>query len=108
MILKAPFLAVALLASGLLAIPVVIGGNGSGAAAACGELAVILDTIRTIESGGNYSGPPNRGGASGAYQYIDATDAEGVVYVTTAATGNGRAMLGVNGWVKATPLRKGA
>lgn len=72
-ILKAPLLAIALLASGLLAIPVVIGGNGSGAAAACGELAVILDTIRTIESGGDYSSPPNRGGASGAYQYIDST-----------------------------------
>jgi len=42
-----------------------------------------------------------------SYQYIDATDAEGVVYVTTEATGNGRAMLGVHGWVKATPMRKG-
>ena len=72
-IFKAPLLAVALLTSGLLAIPVVIGGNGSGAAAACGELAVILDTIRTIESGSDYSSPPNRGGASGAYQYIDST-----------------------------------
>jgi len=29
------------------------------------------------------------------------------VYVTTAATGDGRAMLGVHGWVKATPMRKG-
>lgn len=73
MILKAPLLAVALLTSGLLAIPVVIGGNGSSASAACGELAVILDTIRTIESGGDYSSPPNNGGASGAYQYIDST-----------------------------------
>jgi len=72
-ILKAPLLAVVLLAGGLLAIPVVIGGNGSSAAAACGELAVILDTIRTIESGSDYSSPPNGGGASGAYQYIDST-----------------------------------
>ena len=70
---KAPLLAVVLLASGLLAIPVVIGGNGSTSAATCGELAVVLDTIRTLESGGDYGAPKNQGGASGAYQYIDST-----------------------------------
>lgn len=32
----------------------------------------ILQTIRTMESG-NYSQPPNAGGASGAYQYIQST-----------------------------------
>lgn len=73
MIVKASASVVALLASALLAIPVVIGGNGGTTAAACGELAVILDTIRTIESGGDYQTPKNRGGASGAYQYIDST-----------------------------------
>ena len=73
MILKAPLLAVLLFAGALLGIPVVIGGNGGTSAAGCGELAVILDTIRTIESGSDYMIPKNQGGASGAYQYIDST-----------------------------------
>jgi hypothetical protein len=72
-ILKTPLLAIALLAGGLLSIPVVIGGNGAAASASCGELSVILDTIRTIESGGDYTAPKNQGGASGAYQYVDTT-----------------------------------
>ena len=33
----------------------------------------ILTTIRLVESGNNYELPKNRGGASGAYQYIDST-----------------------------------
>ena len=73
MIIKASAAVVVLLAGALLGIPVVIGGNGGTTAAACGELSVILDTIRTIESGGDYTAPKNRGGASGAYQYIDST-----------------------------------
>lgn len=73
MIVKTSASVVALLAGALLSIPVVIGGNGGTTAAACGELAVILDTIRTIESGSDYEAPKNRGGASGAYQYIDST-----------------------------------
>lgn len=73
MIIKASAAVVALLAGVLLGIPVVLGGNGGTTAAACGELSVILDTIRTIESGGDYTAPKNRGGASGAYQYIDST-----------------------------------
>ena len=72
-IVKIPIAVIALLVGALFAIPVVIGGNGGTTAAACGELSVILDTIRTIESGGNYAAPKNRGGASGAYQYIDST-----------------------------------
>jgi hypothetical protein len=72
-IVKAPAAVVVLLAGALLGIPVVVGGNGDTTAAACGELSVILDTIRTIESGGDYTAPKNRGGASGAYQYIDST-----------------------------------
>jgi murein DD-endopeptidase MepM/ murein hydrolase activator NlpD len=72
-IVKAPIAVVMLLSGALLGIPIVIGGNGSTSAAGCGELAVILDTIRSIESGGNYTAPKNAGGASGAYQYIDST-----------------------------------
>lgn len=73
MIVRTSASTVALLAGALLSIPVVIGGNGGTTAAGCGELAAILETIRTIESGGDYRTPKNRGGASGAYQYIDST-----------------------------------
>ena len=73
MIVPASLASITLAIGSLLAIPVVIGGNGSNPAASCGELAVILDTIRTVESGGNYTAPKNTGGASGAYQYIDST-----------------------------------
>lgn len=72
-IVKLPLAAVALVSGALIGIPVVIGGNGSSSAAGCGELAVILDTIRSIESGGDYTAPKNAGGASGAYQYVDST-----------------------------------
>jgi len=72
-IVKAPLLVVVLLVGGLLGIPVVIGGNGSSSAASCGELGIVLDTIRTMESGGDYASPKNQGGASGAYQYVDST-----------------------------------
>lgn len=40
---------------------------------ACGEVAVILDTIRTLESGGDYTAHAAGASASGAYQYIDTT-----------------------------------
>jgi hypothetical protein len=66
-------IAVVVLAGALVGIPVIIGGNNDTSTAGCGEVAVILDTIRTIESGGNYTIPKNRGGASGAYQYVDGT-----------------------------------
>ena len=41
-----------------------------------------------------------------AYQYIDCTAANGYVYAKTAATGSGRAMVGVKVVVLATPVRK--
>ncbi|MFW2336474.1 MAG: hypothetical protein ACN4IE_21980, partial [Ilumatobacter sp.] len=37
------------------------------------DLGYILLTIRTLESGGRYEVPPNKGRASGAYQYIAST-----------------------------------
>ncbi len=37
------------------------------------QIANILATIRYVESRGNYSAPPNRGNASGAYQFIAST-----------------------------------
>ena len=39
----------------------------------CSETAVILDTIRTVESGGDYQAQAPTSTASGAYQYIDST-----------------------------------
>jgi hypothetical protein len=37
------------------------------------DLGEVLLTIRTLESGGRYEVPPNKGRASGAYQYIAST-----------------------------------
>jgi hypothetical protein len=37
------------------------------------DLGYILLTIRTLESGGRYDAPPNKGRASGAYQFITST-----------------------------------
>ncbi len=37
------------------------------------QIANILATIRYVESRGNYGAPPNKGGASGAYQFIAST-----------------------------------
>lgn len=38
-----------------------------------GALEDFMAGIRQVESGGNYAEPPNRVGASGAYQFIDST-----------------------------------
>lgn len=56
------------------------GDTASSSSYACGRLGVILDTIRTLESGGDYTARadrngkrPNAGSASGAYQYVNGT-----------------------------------
>ncbi len=73
--MKALVAALAIVTAGLLGLPLLA---GSGAAPAvrvgmCGELAVILDTIRTLESGGDYQAQAAGSTASGAYQFIDST-----------------------------------
>ena len=67
-----------LIASFILVVLVVTGAGGDGrlAAAACAtdaNLAPILATIRTIESGGDYTAEAAGSTASGAYQFIDGT-----------------------------------
>jgi hypothetical protein len=58
----------------LLSIPMVFANGGSSTAPyACGQLGVILDTIRTLESGGNYEIRNANASAAGAYQYITST-----------------------------------
>jgi murein DD-endopeptidase MepM/ murein hydrolase activator NlpD len=57
----------------LLMVPGAGGPDTTGPDGECGELAVILDTIRTLESGGNYQARSATATASGAYQFIDAT-----------------------------------
>lgn len=61
------------------ALPAAVGRAGQPEArpalAGCGltDTAAVLATIRTLESGGRYDWPPNAGGASGAYQFIQGT-----------------------------------
>lgn len=77
MILKAAAVAGAMLLTvATLPLLMVPGAGGpdianAGASVACGELGVILDTIRTVETGGNYQTRINTATASGAYAFID-------------------------------------
>jgi murein DD-endopeptidase MepM/ murein hydrolase activator NlpD len=60
--------------AGLLALPLIVGGSGTATRLnACGDVAAILDTIRTQESGGDYAARSPGSSASGAYQMIDST-----------------------------------
>ena len=59
--------------SGLLALPLLAGGPTSRAITGCGDVPRVLDTIRTLESGSNYTVTAAHASASGAYQIIDST-----------------------------------
>jgi murein DD-endopeptidase MepM/ murein hydrolase activator NlpD len=59
--------------SGLLALPLLAGGTTSRAVGGCGDVPRVLDTIRTLESGSNYTITAAHASASGAYQIIDST-----------------------------------
>lgn len=58
----------------LMSIPLVFANGGSSSPPyACGQLGVILDTIRTLESGGDYEAHAAKASAAGAYQYVTGT-----------------------------------
>jgi hypothetical protein len=60
----------------LAALPLLAAGGGSAGPIGpyvCASTEDILDTIRTVESGGNYQATSPTSSASGAYQFIDAT-----------------------------------
>src|SRR4051794_27688070 len=46
---------------------------GAGSRVACGELGVVLDPIRTVETGGNSQPRISPATASGAYAFIDSS-----------------------------------
>ena len=72
--------------AGLLALPLLARGATGPGIAGCGEVARVLDTIRTLESGGDYTAKAAHATASGAYQILDSTWA-----AWTAAAGAGTA-----------------
>lgn len=63
-----------LIVGSVLAIPLTFANGGPATSPyACGRLGVILDTIRTLESGGDYTIRAQGASAAGAYQYITST-----------------------------------
>lgn len=68
---------VLLVTFGVVLLPVVLAGGDAPALSACGttdaQMNSILETIRTLESGGNYAAQSNGSTASGAYQFLDST-----------------------------------
>jgi hypothetical protein len=69
---------VAAVVAALVAVPLTVpllaaNSPASRPVAGCGQIAAILDTIRTLESGGDYQARAAGSSASGAYQMIDTT-----------------------------------
>jgi murein DD-endopeptidase MepM/ murein hydrolase activator NlpD len=62
---------------GIALLPVVLAGGDPPPPAGCphgtGPIAIVLATIRTIESGGDYHAKASGSTASGAYQFLDST-----------------------------------
>lgn len=62
---------------GIVVLPVVLAGGDPPPATICGQQAgstdVVLATIRTLESGGNYRAQAAGSTASGAYQFLDSS-----------------------------------
>jgi murein DD-endopeptidase MepM/ murein hydrolase activator NlpD len=62
---------------GVALLPVVLAGGdpppATGCAQAAGPIAIVLATIRAIESGGDYQAHASGSTASGAYQFLDST-----------------------------------
>ena len=58
-------------------LPVVLSSGDAAPAPACnalsGQMSVLLETIRTLESGGDYAAESQTSSASGAYQFVDGT-----------------------------------
>jgi hypothetical protein len=81
--MKTVVVAVAFVVAALLCVPLVLVGGDAGpppppgGSGLCpvvgGQLAVVLATIRTLESGGDYTAKAAGSSASGAYQFIDTT-----------------------------------
>ena len=58
----------------LMSVPLLFANGGNAAAPyACGQIGVILETIRTLESGGDYTVRNSNASAAGAYQYVTGT-----------------------------------
>ncbi len=80
--MKSACVCLAVLVVGLLCLPLLLAGGSAAPPATSspcpvqvsgGKLAVVLATIRTLESGGNYTARAAGSSASGAYQFIDTT-----------------------------------
>ena len=75
--MKTALAAVGSLLAGVLMLPLLLAGGDAPPPIICGTVsgpvAVVLETIRTLESGGNYQAKAAGSTASGAYQFLDST-----------------------------------